>query len=244
MAALNSCRIAFSMVRAVGGCTPLKNEASLDVLNAFTLEFQNALKKSAEGIIEAGKVLIRVKSRLRHGQWEEWVIRTLRFGERKRNGAADLRKAQELMLLARHEVISNPKYFASLPPRIQTLYVLSQIPDDDLRELIAAGVVHQGLTRKEAAIERPARRTMIHQTTTILHRLRRLQQCRTRPRSCCTSSSLSQGRTSCALTNVALNASRDCRQRRISTAQCSSQSKSPKSLGEDNNVATVFPLLR
>ena len=40
---------------------PLKNEASLDVLNAFTLEFQNALKKSAEGIIEAGKVLIRVK---------------------------------------------------------------------------------------------------------------------------------------------------------------------------------------
>jgi hypothetical protein len=132
----------------------LKNEASL---NALTLEFQNALKKSIEGFIEAGKVLIRAKNQVKKQRvrWEDWVIRTVRFGERKRNGAADLRKAQELMLLARHPVISNPKYFAALPPRIQTLYVLSQILDDDLRELIEAGVVHQGLTRKEAAKLKP-----------------------------------------------------------------------------------------
>jgi hypothetical protein len=128
------------------------SEASLNVL---TVEFQNALKKSVEGIIEAGKVLIRAKSQLKHGQWEEWIIRTLRFGERARNGRANVRKAQQLMLLARHPVISNPKHFRVLPPRIGTLTELSQIPEEDLREHIKAGIVYPGLTEKEAVKLKP-----------------------------------------------------------------------------------------
>jgi len=130
----------------------LNNGASL---NALTVAFQNALKKSVEGIIEAGNVLIRAKRQLKYGQGEEWIVRTLRFGERARNGKANIREAQELMLLARHPVISDPEHFRALPPRSRTLTELSQIPDDDLRELIASGVVHRGLTRKEAVKLKP-----------------------------------------------------------------------------------------
>jgi hypothetical protein len=128
------------------------SEASLNIL---TVEFQDALKKSVEGIIEAGNVLIRAKSQLKHGQWEEWIIRTLRFGQRARNGKANVREAQELMLLARHPVISNPNYFNALPARIRTLTELSQIPEDQLEEHIDTGVVHPGLTRSEVKKLKP-----------------------------------------------------------------------------------------
>jgi hypothetical protein len=39
------------------------------------------LKKSAEGIIEAGRVLIEAKNELEHGQFIEWVACDLRFGD-------------------------------------------------------------------------------------------------------------------------------------------------------------------
>lgn len=48
--------------------------ASEAALNVLTREFQNALQKSVEGIIDAGNVLSRAKGGLKHGQWEKWVI--------------------------------------------------------------------------------------------------------------------------------------------------------------------------
>jgi hypothetical protein len=130
----------------------LKNVTSL---TALTKDFQDALKQSVKGFIDAGKVLIRAKTELKHGQWEEWIIRELRFGERKRNGAADLRKAQELMLLAGHPIISNPDNFGALPSSRRTLTELSQIPEENLLEHIKNGVVHPGMTRKDAAELKP-----------------------------------------------------------------------------------------
>jgi hypothetical protein len=52
-------------------------------LNVFTARFRNALKKSVEGIIEAGRVLIEAKNELEHGQFIDWVVNDLRFGIRK-----------------------------------------------------------------------------------------------------------------------------------------------------------------
>ena len=80
-----------------------------DRLNALTARFRNALKKSVEGIIEAGRVLIEAKSELEHGQFTDWVVGELRFGSRKDGSReADLRKAEMLMFLARNKVISSP----------------------------------------------------------------------------------------------------------------------------------------
>ena len=88
-----------------------------DRLHVFTTRFRNALKKSVEGIIEAGRVLIEAKNELEHGQFIDWVVRELRFGTRKDGSRiADLRKAQMLMFLARNEVISNACHWHAFPP--------------------------------------------------------------------------------------------------------------------------------
>ena len=87
-----------------------------DKLSALTARFRNALKKSVEGIIEAGRVLIEAKNELEHGQFIDWVVRELRFGSRK-NGSreADLRKAEMLMFLARNGVQSRRQCCHSIP---------------------------------------------------------------------------------------------------------------------------------
>jgi hypothetical protein len=72
-----------------------------DKLSALTARFRNALKKSVEGIIEAGRVLIEAKNELEHGQFTDWVVRELRFGSRKDgNHEPDLRKAEMLMFFS------------------------------------------------------------------------------------------------------------------------------------------------
>ncbi len=66
-----------------------------DKLRDLTTRFRNALKKSVEGIIEAGRVLIEAKNELEHGQFIDWVVRELRFGSRNEGSReADLRKAE------------------------------------------------------------------------------------------------------------------------------------------------------
>src|SRR5579864_7266026 len=77
----------------------LKNTHSLSEL---TSQFHEALKKSVEGIVEAGLVLIQAKSELEHGQFTDWVVNELRFGTQKAGAPhADIRKAQMLMFVAR-----------------------------------------------------------------------------------------------------------------------------------------------
>ena len=110
------------------------------------------MKKSVEGIIEAGRVLIEAKNELEHGQFIDWVVNDLRFGIRRDGGRpADLRKAQMLMFLARNEVISNACHWHAFPPSLRTLWELTQIrPKQRLLELIADGTINSGMTREEA----------------------------------------------------------------------------------------------
>lgn len=123
-----------------------------DKLSALTARFRNALKKSVEGIIEAGRVLIEARNELEHGQFTDWVVRELRFGSRKDSSReVDLRKAEMLMFLARNEVISNPCHWHAFPPSPRTLWELTQIrPKLRLLELIASGTINPGMTREEA----------------------------------------------------------------------------------------------
>jgi hypothetical protein len=122
-----------------------------DRLNLLTARFRNALKRSVEGIIEAGRVLIEAKNELEHGQFIDWVVRELRFGTQKGSRPADLRKAQILMFLARNEVISNACHWHAFPPSFRTLWELTQIrPKQRLLELIANGTINAGMTREEA----------------------------------------------------------------------------------------------
>jgi hypothetical protein len=126
-----------------------KNQHKLSVLTA---RFRNALRKSVEGIIEAGRVLIEAKSELEHGQFIDWVVNELRFGTRKAGVRdADIRKAELLMFLARNEVISKSCHWHDFPPSPRTLWELTQIrPKQRLLELIANGTINSGMTREEA----------------------------------------------------------------------------------------------
>ncbi len=124
-----------------------------DELRVLTQRFRNALKQSVAGIIEAGRVLIEAKKELPHGQFTDWVDRKLRFGAPTKTGSreANIRQAEMLMLLARHEVISKSCHWHALPPSIRTLYELTQIrPEQRLLKLIASRRVHAGTTREEA----------------------------------------------------------------------------------------------
>ncbi len=127
-------------------------------LNALTVRFRNALKQSVAGIVEAGQVLIEAKKKLPYGQFTDWVDRELRFGAPTKTGsrAVNIRQAEMLMLLARHEVISNASHWHALPPSIRTLYELTLIrPEQRLLKLIEDGGVHAGTTREEAIAFQP-----------------------------------------------------------------------------------------
>jgi hypothetical protein len=128
-----------------------------DSLRGLTKRFRNALKKSVAGIIEAGQVLIEAKGRIEHGRFTDWVDRELRFGAPPKTGSreANLRQAEMLMLLARHEVISNPCHWHALPPSIRTLYELTQVNQRRLLYLIEKGRVNAGTTREEAIAFQP-----------------------------------------------------------------------------------------
>jgi len=117
------------------------------------------LKKSVEGIIEAGLVLIEAKSDLEHGQFTDWVVNELHFGVRKDgNGEHNIRKAEMLMYLARNEVISNPCHWHAFPPSPRTLWELTQIrPKQRLLELIENETINSGMTREEAVALRHGR---------------------------------------------------------------------------------------
>jgi hypothetical protein len=116
----------------------------------LTARFREAFRKSIEGIIEAGQVLIEAKTELEHGQFVDWVANDLGFGTRGYR-EPNLRKAEMLMFLARNEVISNSCHWHEFPPSPRTLWELTQIrPKQRLLELIANGTINPGMTREEA----------------------------------------------------------------------------------------------
>lgn len=121
-------------------------------IKLLTARFRNALKKSVEGIIEAGRVLIEAKNELEHGQFIDWVERDLRFGTgQESDRRLSLRKAQMLMFVAKNEVISNVNHWFAFPPSWRTLWELSQIrPKQRLLHFIASGKINPGMTREEA----------------------------------------------------------------------------------------------
>ena len=90
---------------------------SQDRINVLTARFRNALKKSVEGVIEAGRVLIGPRANSSTVSLPHWVVRDACIWHRKDGSRpADLRKAQILMFLARNEVISNACHWHAFPP--------------------------------------------------------------------------------------------------------------------------------
>ena len=72
------------------------------------------LGKSVEAIIEVGRLLVKAKADLAHGEWGRLFEDDLvPFGQRT---------ADRLMAIARHPVLSNSTHVSNLPPSWGTLY--------------------------------------------------------------------------------------------------------------------------
>jgi hypothetical protein len=108
-----------------------------------------AWRKSTEGIIEAGKLLIQAKAALMNRSFESMVREKLPFSKRT---------AERLMKIARHGVLSNATHVSHLPPSWGTLYQLAQLSDSLCLEGLRKGTINPKMERKEAAALMPRRR--------------------------------------------------------------------------------------
>jgi hypothetical protein len=112
----------------------------------LTERFKNAWKLGVEGIISAGRVLIQANDELPHGEWLDWLENDLHLHPRK---------AQMLMLIARHPVLSNAYHWYAFPPSWRTLYELTQLcrPKQNpqrMLDLITSGKINPFMTREDA----------------------------------------------------------------------------------------------
>ncbi|MGY8683423.1 DUF3102 domain-containing protein [Bradyrhizobium sp. UFLA05-153] len=114
---------------------PKTSQAYIDDIHA-------AWRKAVDGIVEAGRILLEAKERLRHGAFEVMVRTKLPFSEST---------ARKLMAIARHPVLSDRSHGNVLPPSYGTLYALTKLPKDKLIEHIKDGTINPKLERKAAA---------------------------------------------------------------------------------------------
>ncbi len=99
------------------------------------------LRSSIANIISAGLNLIAAKAALSHGSWLP-MLALAGVGERK---------AQTLMQIARHPVLSDPQHVALLPSSWGTLRELAELSDEDVLGALESGAVTPDTSRAEAA---------------------------------------------------------------------------------------------
>lgn len=98
------------------------------------------LGKSVESIIDVGRLLVKAKADLVHGEWLRMFDQGLvPFGARS---------AQRLMVIAEHPQLSNATHGSYLPPSWRTLYELTQVPDADLKNAFKDGLITPDMPRK------------------------------------------------------------------------------------------------
>jgi DUF3102 family protein len=117
-----------------------KPKANAATIDDFALRITAAWQKTTASIIETGCLLIEAKRQLQHGQWSAMVEEKLPFGQRT---------AQMLMEIGRSPILSNPQHVSFLPPSWGTLYKLTELPEQELEELIATGKITCETERSE-----------------------------------------------------------------------------------------------
>jgi hypothetical protein len=143
---------------------------------ALTKRFKTAWKMGVTGIIKAGQVLLTGKEQLDHGEFLDWLRKDLHLHERK---------AQMLMLIARHPVLSNAKFVSHLPASWGTLYELTHLcrPNQNpqrMLDLIASGQINPFMTREDAQAlltgrkQDPEQLILAADLTRVMRRLDRL----------------------------------------------------------------------
>ena len=123
------------------------NEASSDnnlarkTVEEFATLITNLWDKQVSNIIEIGRLFEQASQRLKHGKWSLMFEKNLVPCSQS---TADMYRD-----IARHSVLSNSQNSRNLPRSWYSLWLLRKIPDDELKQLIADGTVHDEMTLAE-----------------------------------------------------------------------------------------------
>ena len=105
------------------------------------------LGKSVESILEVGRLLIKAKADLPHGEW----------GRMFEDGLVPFSQqtANKLMTIAEHPLLSNHAHGRDLPPSWTTLYELTKVPERALKNALKDGAITADMPRKDVAALMP-----------------------------------------------------------------------------------------
>lgn len=107
------------------------------------------LGKSVESIIDVGRLLVKAKDDLPHGEWGRlFEDELIPFSHQTAN---------KLMAVAGNSLLSNPAHVRNLPPSWGTLYELTQVPELTLKNAIRDGVITPDMPRKDVKALMPSR---------------------------------------------------------------------------------------
>ncbi len=106
-----------------------------------------AWQKNLENILNVGRMLVQVKSRISRGRFAIMVNDELPFGART---------AQMLMTVAEDKRIANAKHASHLPPSWMTLYNLTRLTDAEFEFGVDAGMIRPDLQRKHIRLIKDA----------------------------------------------------------------------------------------
>lgn len=109
------------------------------------------LGKSVEAIIDVGRLLLKAKADLAHGEWGRlFDDKLVPFGQET---------ARQLMTIAQHPVLSNSKHAWNLPPAWTSLYELTKVEPKRLTAAFKDGVITSDMKRSDVhALLPPSKR--------------------------------------------------------------------------------------
>jgi hypothetical protein len=99
--------------------------------------------KTVRAILETGRLLIKAKDALKHGEFGPMIESDLPFGPRT---------AEQLMAIARNPILSNANHGSHLPCSWRTLYELSRLPDKILQAKLDDGSLNAETDRDHVAM--------------------------------------------------------------------------------------------
>ncbi len=101
------------------------------------------LRRTVESIVETGRLLLKTKSDLAHGEWGRM------FEERLIPISQDT--AGCYMRIAAHPLLSNSDHGRNLPPSWRTLYELTKVPEPTLINAFKDGLITPEMERRHVA---------------------------------------------------------------------------------------------
>lgn len=109
------------------------------------------LSKSAEAIIATGRLLVKAKDDLPHGEWlRMFEEKLIPFG---------IDNAQKLMKIAKDPQLSNTAHMRHLPSALTTLYELTKVPEKALDNAFRDGLITPSMERREVKALMPIERS-------------------------------------------------------------------------------------